>query len=159
MICTYEPSTDSVAICGDVPANRGTRPRARTSEWFSDPELTNKVIRVEIVYTRDYFGFAVSRTTTRMWVLSNEQYCPIVKVTEKKYTINMLDQITEGKKRRENIVNGVQMPTMQFMITTIQGVSQSVILLMGRDFMDRFSLHFKNFIQLLIDLFVLYYYL
>lgn len=119
----------------------------RLVEWFSDSELTNKILRVEIAYVRDYFGFAVSRTTVRKWVLSNEQYCTEVKVTEKKYTINTIDQITEGKRRRENIVNGVQLPTLQFMVETIQGISQVEILLMGRDFMDRFSLHFKNFID------------
>jgi hypothetical protein len=36
-------------------------------EWFSDAEMTDLVIKTEIQYTRDPFGFATSRTTTRTW--------------------------------------------------------------------------------------------
>ena len=115
-------------------------------QWFSDSQLTYEIIRVEIVYTRDYFGFAQSRVTTRKWMNEDSTFNELTKVTYKSYTINPVEQIIEGKTRRENIVNGVQLPTLQFMMTTMQG-NPSAILLMGRDFMDRFSLHFKNFID------------
>lgn len=115
-------------------------------QWFSDSQLQNEIIRVEIVYTRDYFGFAQSRVTTRKWMNEDGSFNELTKVTYKNYTINPVEQIIEGKTRRENIVNGVQLPTLQFMIETMQG-TQTQILLTGREFMDRFSLHFKNFID------------
>lgn len=129
------------------PKRTFVRGELRQVKWFSDDSLVNEILRVDIVYTRDLFGFASSRITTRSWVLSDGSLSPLTKVTRKNYTINSVDQIIEGKKRRENIVNGVQLPVMQFMIESIQGVSTGQILLMGRDFMDRFSLHFKTFID------------
>lgn len=120
-------------------------------EWFADTGLINKVLEVNISYIRDGFGFASERTTIRKWVMNNGGFHPDEKVTTKDYTINPIDQIVEGKRRRGNIVNDIQLPTLAFLVEVLSGppdnLTQTEILLMGRDFMDRFDDEFKKFID------------
>lgn len=124
-------------------------------EWYIDQSLTDMILKVEISYTRDAYGFAVSRTTTRTWINTDGSENEDIKVTDKNYTINTLEMITEGKKRRGNIVNGVQLPTLTFLqeaandttAASQYGLNPQTVLLVGRDFMDRFSGEFKNFVD------------
>lgn len=117
-------------------------------QWYADAALTDLVLEVDIVYTRDVQGFATDRTTTRKWVMNNGNFHADTKVTTKKYNINIEDQIVEGKTRRRNIVNIVQLPVMSFLIETeTPGMSVPEILLMGRAFMDTMELHFQKFID------------
>lgn len=137
---------DYTTSCNLFPKRTMIKGEVTKVEWYSDEQLTDKVIEVIISYTRDAFGFAQHRTTTRKWVQKNNQFHPNYKVTTKNYSHNRDDQISEGKRRRENIVNSVQLPTLQFMLETMQG-TQTAILLAGRNFMDRHSIEFKNFID------------
>lgn len=118
-------------------------------DWYSDPELTDKILTAEISYTRDQFGFAVERTTTRKWVMTNGEYHNLVKITKKKYDINPIDQIKEGKVRRGNIVDAFQTPVLAAMIEILvpQGHSHTEVLLRGRKILDGVSLELKNFID------------
>lgn len=116
-------------------------------EWFSDVSLTDKVLEVDIQYNRDAAGFAINRTTTRKWLMRNGQFHPDFKVTTKRYDLNLEDQISEGIRRRENIINSLQIPTMGFMIEVLSPMSQGEILLMGRNFMDDLELEFQKFIK------------
>jgi hypothetical protein len=116
--------------------------------WYSDQLLTNKLLDVTMVYVRDAMGFAVSRTTTRKWVREDESFHPLFKITTKSYTINPIDQILEGKRRRSNIVDGVQLPVMSFLLETQSGtLTQGEILLMGRDFLDAMEPFFNRFVK------------
>lgn len=117
-------------------------------EWFKNSDLTDKIIHVDVEYSRDVYGFAVSRITTRKWVMKNEEYHPKTKVTEKFYNINLEDQITEGKKRRANIVNTLTMPTFGALQAVLlpQGKSPTEVLLLGRKIMDQLDPFFQKFI-------------
>lgn len=121
----------------------------RKVEWYEEETFQNLVLVAEMSYTRDYFGFATSRTTVRKWYAEDGSELENIKTTNKKYS--PLEQIKEGKRRRGNIVDGIQLPTMSFMVETMTvepwNLDQMTILLMGRDFMDRFSNQFKNFID------------
>ena len=120
-------------------------------DWYADELLTNKVIEVDVAYVRDANGFAVSRTTTRTWINGNDTPNPDVKVTHKNYTINSIEQINEGKRRRGNIVNSIQIPTMGLMMEALMPPpelkTQLEVILMGREFMDRFEEEFNKFID------------
>ena len=119
----------------------------RKVEWFSDEALTDLVLVVDITYVRDGNGFAVERTTIRTWKNDNDSDNEDKKITKKKYSTNVEDQIKEGKRRRQNIVDYVQLPTMSFMVETMQPMTVNEILLLGRDFMDRMEPEANNFVK------------
>ena len=117
-------------------------------EYFSDQTLTDKVLQVDIVYTRDALGFAVSRTTTRTWYRQDDTVASETKVTNKLYTINLNEQIVEGHKRRQNIVDAVQLPVMGFLIETqSHALTQQEIIVMGRAFLDKMEPFFDRFVK------------
>lgn len=118
-------------------------------DWYADAELTNLILSAEMTYKRDAYGFAKGRVTTRKWVMNNGEYHPLTKVTEKCYEINREDQIKEGKRRRENIVDTVQMPVLGAMQAVLMPMGHPVqeILLLARKVMDHLDPYFKTFIQ------------
>jgi len=127
----------------------------REVKWFRNPELTDLVLKVNINYERDQFGFATRRDTIRTWYNFENEPLPTLKTTEKIYTINPIDQILEGKRRRGNIVDGVQLPVLSFLLEAASdedasaeySLNPQTVLLLGRDFMDRFNSAFKNFVD------------
>lgn len=118
-------------------------------DWYADEAKTDLVLTTEIIYTRDQFGFATSRVTERKWVMNNGDYHPLTKVTKKNYTINIEDQIQEGKRRRENIVNTSTLPIFRAMqeILLPQGMPAQAVLLQGRAIMDHLEPFFNRFIN------------
>jgi hypothetical protein len=121
----------------------------RRVEWHSNKEFTDLILSVDITYTRDAFGFALKRKTVRTWYDFEDNEMPRKKITEKIYT--PLEMIKEGKRRRGNIVDGVQLPTFAFLQEVLAkppyNKTPTEILLMGRDFMDRFESEFNRFID------------
>lgn len=119
--------------------------------WYSDSSKNLKVLETIIEYTRDGFGFAASRTTTRSWFDYMGMALPDIKVTNKTYST--LDMIKEGKARRGNIVDGVQIPVFSFLQEAAivdgatYGLNPQTVLLVGREFMDRFEVEFAKFID------------
>ena len=118
-------------------------------EWFRDIELTDKVIDVNMNYVRDGYGFALERQTTREWIMKNGEPHANKKITKKRYDINFNDQIKEGKRRRENIVNDVQKPALMAMAEVLMplGYAEIQILGLGRGIMEALQDEFKNFIE------------
>lgn len=122
-------------------------------EWYLDSALTTMVLSTSINYTRDNDGFATSRTTTRTWYNTDNSVNPLTKTKTKYYT--QLEMIKEGKRRRENIVNGVQLPILNFLkeaaldetASVLYGLDSQTVLLVARDFMDRLELEFIKFIH------------
>lgn len=114
-------------------------------KWYEDQTLNSLVLDVDISYVRDPFGFAISRSTKRVWINEDNTENELTKETNKTYS--PLEMIVEGKKRRQNIVDGIQLPTMSFMIETMTNTSNTVVLLMGRDFLDRFETEFSRFVK------------
>ena len=118
-------------------------------EWFRDKELTDLYLRVDISYTRDTIGTALERETTRTWINRDGSENSDTKVTEKSYIINQEDQTAEGKRRRENIVNGLEFPVLAMMMEVLipTGLSQQAVLLKGKAFLDDFEGEFDRFIK------------
>jgi hypothetical protein len=117
-------------------------------DYYSDPELTDLVLTVDINYTRDAVGFATERQTTRRWVMENGNYNTDTKVTQKSYTDNPEDQIKEGIRRRQNIIDTVQPAILGAMIEVLGStLSQLQILLLGRQFIDEFESQFDRFVK------------
>lgn len=117
-------------------------------EWYIESTFQTKVLKAEMSYTRDGNGFATYRETLRTWINEDDSENPLTKLTSKFYT--PLEMIQEGKRRRGNIVDGVQIPTLSFMLETMVNpptVTQDMVLLIGRDFMDRFEDEFNKFID------------
>ena len=118
-------------------------------DWYSDPELTDRVISVSVHYERDAYGFAVERTTERKWIARNGSVHPKIKATKKSYKINPVDQIREGVRRRQNIVDSVQMPafaaTQEVLVNL--GVAPEGILGLARELLERLNGDFKMFID------------
>lgn len=121
-------------------------------DWFKTKigeELSDLILTVDISYTRDSSGFALSRVTRRRWVNNDDSYNSKEKITNKDYTINVSEMIHEGKARRELLVDSIQIPVMQGMLMVLLPLAhtQEDVLMMGRAFMDDYDLDFKKFIN------------
>lgn len=122
-------------------------------EWFQtldgNNNPTNKVLLVDVVYTRDNTGFAISRTTTRTWINRDGSENPDTKTTSKYYFINSVDQIQEGIKRRKLLVDNIQIPVLGLVMESLipLGYTQESCLLKGRQFMDDYDQEFNKFVQ------------
>jgi hypothetical protein len=118
-------------------------------EWFRDRDLTDMVLVVDIEYTRDWVGFALSRATTRTWVNNDNTLNPFTKVTIKDYTINDGETIAEGKARRGALVDNIQMPMLSAMHEALlpQGWQSLDIMLNGREFLDEYDAEFNKFVK------------
>jgi len=121
-------------------------------EWFSDSDLTDLILQVEMEYTRDSLGFALHRITTRSWMNKSGNFHINKKVTIKKYSD--LEQIAEGKTRRGNIIDGLQKPILGMMLATViadDGESeterQTRIIMEGRTFLATHKAKFTLFVE------------
>lgn len=86
-------------------------------EAYELDKFKQPVLKVEINYTRDSLGFAQYRSTTRSWYYEDGTMCTSVqKITSKVY--DFLGTIAEGKRRRQNIIDGSMIPVLGMMIQT-----------------------------------------
>lgn len=132
--------------------NTMVRGELQKVEYWDNSTKDNKVLEVDVVYTRDPLGFAQYRTTTRTWFDQAGNALDNQKVTVKYY--DTLGQIQEGKRRRGNIVDAMQMPILGMMIATLPGMSapwnamtQPEIVQLGRDFLKLHAESFSAFIN------------
>lgn len=117
-------------------------------EWFSDSALTDKILKVEIVYNRDAQGFAINRFTTRTWINKDESENPDTKITEKRYDINIYEQLVEGQTRRHNLANNLSMEVLGQMQVVLNGTyTPDVITQKGRDFLLLHSVAWAEFVK------------
>jgi hypothetical protein len=153
----YDAPIEHNYICGLsttlFPKRTFVRGELQKVEWYADQACTDLVLEVDISYTRDSLGFALNRTTTRKWKNEDNTDNHKVKTTNKDYTINQLEQINEGIRRRDNIINGLQMPVLGMMIATkdqaasLTGKTDQEIILAGRDFLKSHKVSFQSFID------------
>jgi hypothetical protein len=138
-------------IKGLYPKRTFSQGELQLVEWYLEPTFDTMVLNTTINYTRDAYGFATSRTTVRRWCNTDGSYNPLIKTKTKYYTA--LEMIKEGKRRRGNIVDGVQLPVFSFLqeaandptAAATYGLNPATVLLVGREFMDRFDLEFGKF--------------
>lgn len=115
--------------------------------WYLDKQCTDPLIKVSIVYERDAFGFATGRTTIREWYNVDNTLNEESKITIKYYNINVLDTIEEGVKRRGNIIKSLQIPILNFLVSTVTGMEVPDIIQIGRDFLKVHKSSFSSFID------------
>lgn len=118
-------------------------------DWYSDSDLTDLIITVDIVYHRDFSGFATYRDVTRTWINRDGSENYEKKLTQKYYSHNPADQIAEGLKRRKLLINNIQTPVLQMMMQALLplGYSQTAVLLRGRAFLDLYNIEFSKFAE------------
>lgn len=121
-------------------------------EWFAYRDadgLQEKILDVDIVYTRDASSFAISRTTTRTWYAESGEPIADTKITTKYYDINTCDMVTEGVRRRKLLVDNIQIPMISLMMEILlpQGYTEASVLLMGREFLDNYTDYINKFVE------------
>jgi hypothetical protein len=114
-------------------------------DYYSDEELTDLVLAVDIVYNRDGLGLATDRTVTRSWIKEDNQAHCCPKVTRKVYTINIEDQIKEAHRRRENIVDKLLLVVLGMMIATNPEETLADVLTDARNFVFTYKTEFDTF--------------
>ena len=121
-------------------------------EWYSEYDgitYVDKVLECTIVYARDILGFAVSRTTTRTWFHVDDTPCEDTKVTIKYYT-DSLESMSEGKRRRGNLISILMYDVMGLMIQTMipgDETDPAVVVQIGRDFLKDNQEEITAFVQ------------
>jgi len=128
------------------------RGELQKTEWYSDKQMTDLVLIVEFIYTRDMLGFATERKSIRTWIREDGSEHPNKKTKEKTYSD--LAQIREGVTRRGNIYKGLQKPVLGMLIATASSMpapwntkSQIELIIEGRNFMKNHKENFSNFVD------------
>lgn len=113
-------------------------------EWYTDDTLATKVLKVEITYNRDAFGYVLDRVTTRTWINSDGSENPKKSVRAKHY--DSVKQQSEIKKRRENNILNIQANTLSYMVATMTG-TVTEILDQGRAFLAELDSEVDKYIK------------
>ena len=136
-----------------IPKRTVVKGEVQKVEWFLSLDVnlqpTNKIIEVDIAYTRDASGFAQSRTTTRKWVNRDGTFNEDTRTTTKYYFINTSDMIDEGLRRRSLITKEIKIPTLTFMTEVLVplGYTAESVYLKGLAFLDDYESEFNKFID------------
>lgn len=113
--------------------------------WYTDNTLAKKVLKVDIVYSRDPFGFVTFRVTTRTWYNDDGTENPLTSVRTKHY--DELGKQGEVKKRRENNVLSMQSQTLAYMVATGVGGDPLAALALGKTYMDTLDTEINKYIK------------
>lgn len=119
------------------------------TEYFRDYDPVEKthshpILEVHFVYTRDAAGFAVSRTSTIYWYLSDSTIDTTGKTMVKYYS--NLEAVAEGIRRRGNIVNDVALRVVGF-VMAFDSIEQPAATLRAREF----SMDYKTSIDAFVS--------
>lgn len=114
-------------------------------EWYTDDTLTTKVLKVDIVYTRDAFGYVTSRVTTRTWFNDDGSENPSKSIRVKQY--DEVKKQSEIKTRRENNILAVQSQVLTYMVLTGVGGDPLVALSTGRAFIESLDAEVDKYIK------------
>jgi hypothetical protein len=102
------------------------RGEVREVDYYLDDTETTKVLSVQIFsdsglttlgYSRSSSGLAIERWTKRTWYLENGS-AGTTKVTHKRYDHDSVEQMTEGRRRRTNIINSLTISVLNMIVAT-----------------------------------------
>lgn len=107
---------------------------------------SNLIVKEEINYVRNSLGFPVTKNSVISYALENGSFHTTVKNIAKVYS--SLEQIDEGKTRRGNLVDGLQMPCIGLIAYATNGNFNATpaIILEGRRFLSNYKNEFDNFV-------------
>jgi hypothetical protein len=122
----------------------------RAEEFYENYDgrvYSNLIVREVHSFTRDSLGFAVKRDTVVSWINNNEQPNVVIKRLPKFYS--SVEQIEEGKTRRGNLVNALQIPTIGLISIAMIGSTNATmaVILEGRKFLAEYKLEFDVFVN------------
>lgn len=108
---------------------------------------SNLIVKEETTYVRNALGFPVTKNSTISYALENGLFHSTVKILTKVYS--SLEQIEEGKTRRGNLVDGLQMPCIGLISFAMIGSFNATpaIILEGRRFLSYYKDEFELFVS------------
>lgn len=114
---------------------------------YGNLTYTNLIVSEHHAFTRDPLGFPVVRTSYLKYYDKNGQASGQIKAWAKFYST--LEKIQEGKTRRGNLVDNLQMPVIGLVSLAVNGspVPTPQIILMGRGFMYDYKKEFDAFVD------------
>ena len=107
----------------------------------------NLIVKEETVYTRNPLGFPVYKTSKISYALEDGTFHSTTKTITKMYS--SLEQISEGKVRRGNLVDNLQLPCICLISYAIIGSFNGTptIILEGRKFLSDYKNEFELFVS------------
>lgn len=116
-------------------------------ENYDGITYSNLIVKENHVFIRDALGFAIKRDTTITWYNNDGQPNSLTKSLPKFYS--SVEQIEEGKTRRGNLVNALQMPTIGLISIAMIGSTAATmaVILEGRKFLADYKLEFDVFVN------------
>lgn len=108
---------------------------------------SNLIVKEESTYTRDALGFPMYRTTIISWINADNTVNSNTKTWVKYYS--NLEQISEGKVRRGNLVDSLQKPCIGLISIAMIGTPNptSAVILEGRRFLFDYKKEFDAFVD------------
>lgn len=119
---------------------------------YSDP-----IVKESFTWLRDSMGFCYRTQSLIEWYYEDDTLGPDTKSTGR--FLSTIEMIEEGKSRRHRIINGLQMPMLQFMILTMPMLPEDQtgdestwetnrrtrLIITGRNFLAQHKSAFNNF--------------
>lgn len=102
------------------------RGEIREVDYYTDDTEATKVLTVQVYsdsglttlgYDRDASGLAIQRWTKRTWWQTDDTAGP-TKTTHKRYDHDTVEQMTEGRRRRTNVINSLQLDVLSMLVAT-----------------------------------------
>lgn len=107
-------------------------------------EYNDPVLEVSFVWNRNPLGFCYRRDMIIRYYTEEGTLGDESKSTQKWYSND--EAISEGKRRRQNIVDGITMPIMGLMMATMSE-SDHIVIGLGRDFLKSHQASFTAYVQ------------
>lgn len=113
------------------------------------PTYSDRILREEMVYTRDSLGFAKSRTTTIIWYREDDAPHELTKTLLKPYSL--VESQKEGTTRRGNIISDLSLTVagvlMQVLPTNATYPDAQAKIEVGRNFLQEHKIATDMFIS------------
>jgi hypothetical protein len=121
----------------------------RKEEYYLDYDGTTYstiVVKEETSFTRNSLGFPLYKDVVISWALEDGTFHPVTKSWRKFYS--QIEQVSEGKYRRGNLIDSLMMPTLGLMSMALNnGVPSNDVILEGRRFLAEYKIEFSTYID------------
>lgn len=114
---------------------------------FDGTTYSTLIVKEESTYTRDALGFPIYKDVKISWVCEDGSFHSKTKEWRKYYS--QLEKIQEGKTRRGNLLDNLQMPCIGLISYALLGHfnGSPEVILEGRRFLADYALEFKVFVD------------
>ena len=108
---------------------------------------SNLIVKEETTYVRNSLGFPISKTAVISYAMEDGTFHTTKKTIIKYYS--SLEQIDEGKTRRGNLVDNLQMPCIGLISIALLGHPSATpaVILEGRRFLSDYKNEFETFVS------------